>query len=187
MTLRSRIALIAGLLLLASIVVTSLLQTWAARRAVLAEVRSGGDRLAEVLARSAALAADVPRAVEAEIGEQMLTEARLLAEVVALGDKAGMPPADITARLRGIAAQGNVELLATDAAGTVIIDTDEKGEGWTFSPDPTVQPQAHVFHRLLDGGIPGLVQESRQREIDDKIFKYAGVGVGDDSSAIHAP
>ncbi|MBU6276850.1 MAG: methyl-accepting chemotaxis protein [Planctomycetes bacterium] len=176
MSLRSRIALIAGLLLLASIVVTSLLQTWAARRAVLDEVRSGGDRLAEVLARSAALAADVPRAVEAEIGEQMLTESRLLAEVVALGVKAGLAPGEITARLRGIAAQGNVEFLATDEQGTVIIDTDDKGEGWTFSPDPTVQPQAHVFHRLLDGGIPGLVQESRQREIDDKIFKYAGVG-----------
>ncbi|NBV46757.1 MAG: hypothetical protein EBR86_14245, partial [Planctomycetia bacterium] len=63
---------------------TSLLQTWAARRAVLEEVRSSANGLAEVLARSVALAAEVPRAVEGEIGEQMLTQARLLAEVVAL-------------------------------------------------------------------------------------------------------
>jgi methyl-accepting chemotaxis protein len=176
MSLRSRIALIAGVLVLASIAVTSLLQTWAARRAVLEEVRSSGNGLAEVLARSVALAAEVPRAVEGEIGEQMLTQARLLAEVVALAEQAGLGPEAITARLRGIATQGGVELLATDATGKVVIDTGDGAEGWTFSPDPVAQPQAHVFHKLLTGDLPGIVQESQRREIDERVYKYAGVG-----------
>ena len=176
MSLRTRIALIAGLLVLASIVVTSLLQTWAARRAVLDEVRGGSDAIAETLARSVALAAEVPAAVEAEIGAQMLTQARLLAEVVALADRAGLAPPQITERLRGLAADGGIDCLATDASGRVVVDTGGGPEGWTFSSDPAVQPQAHVFHRLLSGDVPGIVQESQRREIDDRPFKYAGVG-----------
>jgi methyl-accepting chemotaxis protein len=176
MSLRSRIALIAGLLVLASIAVTSLLQTWAARRAVLEEVRSSGNGVAEVLARSAALAAEVPRAVETEIGEQMLTQARLLAEVVALADQAGLKPEEVRARLRGIAAQGGIELLATDETGKVVIDTGDGAEGWTFSSNPAAQPQAHVFHKLLTGDLPSIVQDSQRREIDDRVYKYAGVG-----------
>jgi methyl-accepting chemotaxis protein len=52
MSLRSRIASVAALLVLAAILVNSLLQTLAARRAVLEQVRVGGESIAEVLARA---------------------------------------------------------------------------------------------------------------------------------------
>ncbi|MFM8292007.1 MAG: methyl-accepting chemotaxis protein [Planctomycetia bacterium] len=58
MSLRSRIALTAALLVLAAILVNTLLQTAAARHAVLQQVRTGGDGLAGMLARAVALAAD---------------------------------------------------------------------------------------------------------------------------------
>ena len=56
MSLRSRIALVAALLVLAAVFVTTLLQTLAARQAVLEQARVGGDGIAEILARVAAFA-----------------------------------------------------------------------------------------------------------------------------------
>ncbi len=52
MSLRTRIATVAGSLVLAAILVNSLLQTLAARRAVLDQVRVGGESIAEVLSRA---------------------------------------------------------------------------------------------------------------------------------------
>ena len=56
MSLRSRIALVATLLVLAAVLVNTLLQTWTARRAVLEQTRVGGESIAEVLARAIAYA-----------------------------------------------------------------------------------------------------------------------------------
>jgi methyl-accepting chemotaxis protein WspA len=77
MSLRSRIALTATLLVLAAILVTTLLQTIAARRAVLHQVRSGGEALAGMLARGAACAE--------EDGGETIALRRLVGEL--LGDE----------------------------------------------------------------------------------------------------
>ena len=58
MSLRSRIGLTATLLVLAAILVNTLLQTMAARHAVLNQARAGGDAAAEALARAVAFAAE---------------------------------------------------------------------------------------------------------------------------------
>ena len=63
MSLRSRIGLTATLLVLSAILVTTLLQTMAARRAVLEQARAGGDAVAGLLARAVAAAAE-PQAAE---------------------------------------------------------------------------------------------------------------------------
>ena len=78
MPLRSRVALIATLLVVAAIAVNTVLQTFAARRAVLDQARAGGDSIAEVLARAVAFAEEVPKSVEEEIGHQMRSMSRLL-------------------------------------------------------------------------------------------------------------
>ena len=90
MSLRSRIALIATLLVLAAISVNTLLQTFAARRAVLQQAQDGGDSIAETLARAAAFAEEVPRQVEEEIGQQMQAQAALVAQLVAIAEQAGL-------------------------------------------------------------------------------------------------
>ncbi len=183
MPLWSKIALSALLLVLAAVGVTSTLQGFAARRAILEQASAGAHGVAEVLAKAAAFAEEVPPAVEAEIGEQMLTQARLLAQLVAVAEGASVPREDLLARLRGIAGPGQTEFLATDGGGVAIYETDPAGEGFRFSPDASTQPQAHVFHRLLAGETPSVIQESRRREIDDRVFKYVGVP-GVDSSRI---
>ena len=65
MSLRSRIALVAALLVLAAVAVSTVVQTLAARRAILEQARAGGDGIATMLARVAAFAEDVPPACSA--------------------------------------------------------------------------------------------------------------------------
>jgi methyl-accepting chemotaxis protein len=175
MSLRSRIALIATLLVLAAIAVNTLLQTFAARRAVLQQAQAGGDGVAESLARAVAFAQEVPLQVEEEIGRQMQAQAALVAQLVAVAEQAGVPAADLKERFRQIVDKTVIdEIFATDSTGRI---TQQAGDiDFTFSPDPARQPQAHVFHTLLGGDVPVVIQESRKREIDARVFKYVGVG-----------
>lgn len=175
MSLRSRISLVAAVLVLAAIAVSTLLQTLAAREAVIQQARAGGNSIAEALARSVAFAEEVPRQVEEEIGQQMQAQAALVAELVAVADQAKMPAADVDARLRRVAANTVIdEIYATGPEGHIDLQTGDID--FTFSPDPAQQPQAHVFHKLLTGDVPVVEQEARTREIDDRVFKYVGVG-----------
>ena len=82
---------------------------------------------------------------------------------------------------------GRNQPAARQLADTTVLDefwiTDEKGHAYlrnidvdfTFSPSALEQPQAHVFWPLLTGKNDKVIQEARQREIDDQHFKYAGV------------
>lgn len=175
MSLRTRISLVAAALVLAAIAVSTLLQTLAARAAVIQQARTGGHTIAEALARSVAFAEEVPRQVEDEIGQQMQAQAALVAELVAVAGVEKIPTADVNTRLRRVAA-GTVidEIYATGPDGHIDMQTGDID--FTFSPDPAQQPQAHAFHKLLAGDVPVVVQDARKREIDDRVFKYVGVG-----------
>ena len=177
MSLRSRIATVAALLVLAAVVVTSIVQTLAARRAILEQTRAGGDGIANLLARVAAFVEDVPAAVEDEIGRHMIAEARLLAAYVAVAEKAGLTREAIVEQLSDVAEDTVIDQLlvtGTDAVGT--IDTERPATPFRFLPDAAKQPEAHVFHRLLTGDVPSVIQKSQQRDQDGRMFKYAGVG-----------
>jgi len=177
MSLRSRIAIVAALLVLAAVVVNTILQTLAARQAILEQTRAGGDGIAGMLARVAGFAEDVPLNVEDEIGRHMIAEARLLADYVAAAEQAGISRDTIVEQLRKVTAETAVDqLLVTDSRGVGYIDTDERPEPFTFLPDASRQPEAHVFHRLLSGDVPTVVQRAQKRDSDGKVFKYAGVG-----------
>jgi len=184
MSLRSRIAFVVTVLVLAAIAVNTLLQTVAARRAVLQQVRVGGESIAEAIARAAAFAEEVPRQVEDEIAQQMQTQARIVAQLVALAKKAGVDEQEIAARLKQVAAQSNIEILATNPEGLATIHTSGGLDHFQFSADPSQQPQAHAFYKLLAGNVPSVVQPARKREIDDRIFKYVGVAGVEQSSIV---
>jgi hypothetical protein len=49
------------------------------------------------------------------------------------------------------------------------------GVDFTFSPDSTKQPQASAFWPLITGDKAIVIQAAREREIDNRIFKYVGV------------
>jgi PAS domain S-box-containing protein len=122
------------------------------------------------------------RFVEAAVGDQMVMQANIVAHMVAMAqeDRArGMTPEEIDAHLKQIAAfarahgQYDYEFWITDSKGQVTMGTE--GVDFTFKEE---QPQAGVFLRLLDdhpNHADTVIQESRQREIDGHVFKYAGV------------
>src|SRR5262249_32042028 len=98
----------------------------------------------------------------------------ITAHLVALGEAAGVGTKEINRRLKLIADETVLdEFWITDEKGHAYLrnsDTD-----FTFSPDPTKEPQAHVFWPLLTGKTKSVVQEARQREVDTQVFKYVGV------------
>jgi adenylate cyclase len=174
MRYRTRLVLLVTGLLASAVIVISALLAWNTRNAVLASAEESGQMVANLLARSAGLANEIPNEVEDMLGAQMVAEARIAAHFVDAAEKAGFTPDEINRRLRQL-------------ADTTVLDefwiTDEKGHAYlrnidvdfTFSPSPLEQPQAHVFWPLLSGQKDQVIQEARQREIDDQHFKYAGV------------
>lgn len=175
MPLWTRIALAVGLSTALAVAVASALGSFAARSVLAERVRAGAEGTAELLAEAASLAAAHPERLESEIGEQMALQARLLAQLVAVSADAGLSREEVEGRLRQIVGQSATELLATDAEGVVAYSSSPERSAYRFSADPTVQPQSHVFHRLLGGDVPSVIQEARAREEDDVVAKYVGV------------
>ena len=104
----------------------------------------------------------------------MVAEALLAAHLVASAEMAGMKKNDIDAILKNVAEKSVAqEFWITDSSGRVSFTNT--GIDFTFSPDPAKQPQASAFWPLLSGDKKIVVQDSRKREIDDRVFKYVGV------------
>ncbi len=135
--------------------------------------------LGAAIALSLALASGTSpmRAADCEdtIARHMLGEALLAAHFVALAEKSGMTPSDINAVLKNVAEKSAMqEFWITDSAGHAYLTNT--GVDFSFSPDSAKQPQASSFWPLIDGSRNIVIQGARKREIDDKIFKYVGVG-----------
>jgi hypothetical protein len=116
------------------------------------------------------------RAAECDdlIARHMIGQAMLAAQFVAVAEKAGMTPAQINSVLNTVTGSSAIEeFWITDSAGHAYLTNT--GIDFTFSPDPGKQPQASAFWALLDGRDKIVVQETRKRELDDRIFKYVGV------------
>jgi class 3 adenylate cyclase len=141
---------------------------------MLASAEESGKLVANLLARSAGLANEIPDEVEEMLGSQMVAEARIIAHFVDAAEKANLTPEEINRRLRQLADTTVLdEFWITDETGHAYlrnIDVD-----FTFSPSGREQPQAHFFWPLLSGKKDQVIQEARRREIDDQHFKYAGV------------
>jgi hypothetical protein len=108
------------------------------------------------------------------IARHMVGQAMLAAQFVAVAEKAGMTPAQINGVLNTVTGSSAIEeFWITDSAGHAYLTNT--GIDFTFSPDPAKQPQASAFWGLLDGRDKIVVQHTRKRELDDRVFKYVGV------------
>lgn len=112
--------------------------------------------------------------VEDIAGQHMVAEALLAAHLVAVAEKVGLSNDEVRAILRDVAAQSIIEeFWITDPEGRTEYGTEDIE--FTFSSDPNEQPQASAFWPLLTGDQEVVVQQARKRELDDRLFKYAGV------------
>jgi hypothetical protein len=111
---------------------------------------------------------------EDKIARHMVGEAMLVAQFVAAAEKNGMTASAINAALKDIAANSAIqEFWITDSSGQAYLTNT--GIDFTFGADPAKQPQASAFWPLITGVKKVLIQATRKREIDTKIFKYVGV------------
>jgi adenylate cyclase len=175
MRYRTRVVLLVTGLLASAIIVLSALLAWSTRNALLVSAGDSGRMVANLLARSAGLANEIPGEVEDMLGAQMVAEARIVAHFVDAAEKAGFAPEEINRRFRQLADTTVLnEFWVTDERGHAYLRNSDVD--FTFSPSALEQPQAHVFWPLLTGQKDQVIQEARQREIDDQHFKYVGVG-----------
>ncbi len=127
--------------------------------------------------------ADVARALDAMLDDQMTGQARIAAHVVAAAEAAGHDPARVIETLSTVAAATVLdEFWVTDEEGSAYLTNVRDASGapmpFRFDPDPAVQPQASAFFPLLSsppGSDDAFAQGAQVREIDNEVFKYVGV------------
>lgn len=176
MSLQTRTLLLVTVLVLFAVTATAIPLTLNSRTSLLDETRQDAGRLARVVARSAAFSDQSWRDVEAAIGKQMVVQAAITAEFVAAAERAGLGARQINARLRSITRRTTLdEFWVTDPKGHAYLHS-VPGIDFTFSPDPSEQRQASAFFPLLTGQRSEVIQRAQRREVDDRVFKYVGVG-----------
>lgn len=175
MNLRVRLflAIIGPLVLVVS--ATTFFTARATSDSMLGQMEQDGLAIAQMLAQSANFASRVPGRAEEVLANQMVVEARTMAELVAVAEKqAGMSPKEINAILNDIAAHTTLdEIWISDENGHVYLTNT--GTDFTFSPNPQEQPQAYVFYTLLGQQDGTMIQEAAPRSLDSSVFKYVGV------------
>ena len=135
--------------------------------------------------------ADVARALDAMLDDQMTGQARIAAHLAAAAETAGQDAERVIETLTGVVSTTALdECWITDGEGFAYITTVRDANGapvpFRFSPDPAVQPQASAFHTLLSSDPESddvVAQGAQVREIDNEVFKYVGVA-GVDSRRI---
>ena len=127
--------------------------------------------------------ADVARALDAMLDDQMTGQARVAAHMVAAAEAAGGDAEHVIETLTAVVSTTVLdECWITDEGGIAYITTVRDAGGapvpFRFSPDPAVQPQASAFHPLLSSDPQSddvVAQGAQVREIDNEVFKYVGV------------
>jgi sigma-B regulation protein RsbU (phosphoserine phosphatase) len=168
------LASIIGLMVFA-VVAISFFNINSTTRSMLLQTEQDGEAISQILAKSSSFAERVPDQVEKALGEQMVVEARITANLIAIAvGRAGMSKAEINTILQNIT---NTTVLSefwiTDENAKV--ELTNTGIDFTFSPDPEEQPQAFIFYQLLGQENGTVIQQARGRELDAGFFKYVGV------------
>ncbi len=173
MTFQQRlILLVSGLVILAVAVVTAAL-AWTTQGALSARIETDARLAAGLLARAATLGRDIPRDVDAMLGERLLSEAVLTAHVVALAEAAKQPPKPIVDRLKQIAEQGGPdEMWITDNKGRAYLH-NLPGADPLFGQDSKNAPRHAAYTGLLNRSPATLVSEAAVE--GGKLMKFAGV------------
>ncbi|WP_353860730.1 SpoIIE family protein phosphatase [Azospirillum formosense] len=173
MTFQGRLVLlISGLVTLAVALVTILL-AWTTHSAIQSRVEADGRSAATLLARGATLAREVPRDVEALLGDRLLSEATLAAHLVAVMEAGKAPVKAVTDRLKAVADGGGPdEIWVTDNRGRAYLH-NIPGPDITFGPDSRAQPRQAPYYGLLNRAPEKVVTDAATE--GGKLMKFAGV------------
>lgn len=175
MKIQQHILITISILLSLALLPTVMLFTVLGRRFLLVQTEEDGLRIAQVLSQGLQFVRKTPERVEDILGEQMVVQAKITAHLMAIAQQAQLSPTEIMGHLEEITNTTVLdEFVITDETGFAFLNSVENAN-FTFNPDPTIQPQAHVFWPLLTGEETVVIQEAMTREIDDRVFKYVAV------------
>lgn len=150
-----------------------------ARNTLLEQVERDVNVLAQVLARSISVSQQLPDQMEELMGQGMQATATVLSHYVVAAEKAGESRSSIRSVLQKIIDSTLIgEIWITDSKGHAYLNAPLNVD-FTFSPDVNLHPQASAFWGLLSGQVPMVNQPMQPRELDQKLFKYVGVGGAD--------
>jgi len=176
-TLKTRMLVYFAAFLAGSIALTVTAMAWNARENLIDQVERDVSLLARVLAKTVSVSRTLPDQVEEIAAAGMIASASVLAEFVAVAERHGESATTIRQSLRRLVDDTAIsEIWITDSAGRAYLNAPLEGIDFTFSPNKSEQPQASEFWPLLTGEKKAFAQAVAKREIDDKHFKYAGVG-----------
>ena len=181
MSLRIRLMICLNALLLVTVTLISGLTLFNTVHSQRARARRDALGTASLLASITSASINAPEQIEGMIAEQMVVQARLAAHLVKLAEtRAGLSPKEINAILDDVTRHTALnELWITDEKGVAYLySTPSQIETpFRFSPDPELQPQAHLFWPLLKDrtGRAVVVQKTRRRELDSSVHKYVGI------------
>ena len=173
LTLRWRTLLIITALLIVAVLATSVVLTWTARQAILDQSEADGLLIARLLANSVAYADQTPTEVEGAIGEQMVVEATLASNLVAVGRAAGMDPAHLNQILNDVVRHTSLDdIWVTDEHGEGYLAAGRGHVGSVQLPDELTSAE---FRLLLTGRRDVLVQQAQTAGPNNQLVKYAAV------------
>ena len=178
MTVRARLFLLVTLLVGICTLGTAGIMAWLAWSSLLERARVEAALVTTVLARTASVSEQVDIEVDKLIGQGMLTQAYLAAELVEVARRGGVDPAIIEWRLREVAARTSLdEIWVADEAGDTVLSSME-------AVDASPELDAEVaglpdFAPVLGGRQFGAAPEATFDVGDGNIFRYAAArGVG---------
>ena len=173
MTFQGRlILLITGLVTAVAAAITAML-VWSTHATMQARVETDGRLAASMLARSIGTARDIPRDVEALLGERLLSEATLTAHLVAVMEASKAPVKPINDRLKAIAESGGPdEMWVTDNRGRAYLH-NLTGPDIIFGTDSKAQPRQAPYYGLLNRAPEKVVTDAATE--GGKLMKFAGV------------
>lgn len=175
MNFRNRLILFLTSLIVTVVIFTASVIGWQARELMLQEAEKDGGLIAQLLARSAGAAEQIPIKVEGLLSEQMLAQAHILAEFIATAEASLMPKETIRERLESLVDTSVIEeIWVTDSFGEAYLSSTGVYD-FVFGPNADQQPQSYAFWDLLTGDVQQVVQQAQKRDMDNRIFKYVGV------------
>ncbi|SJZ33100.1 methyl-accepting chemotaxis protein [Selenihalanaerobacter shriftii] len=134
----------------------------------MANFRRQGEVLADIIKTSSMNAETAYKQAENVLEQDMIAEAKLLANLVAAGDINNQDLIKLSKET------GIDEFWITDGNGTVTLTNFTDGLGFTFPDDP--EAQAYPFRAILDNPDKVVAQKAMVRDVDNTLFKFVGVG-----------
>ena len=181
LSFRARLTIAMGCLVAATIGVMTLLGVYAIASGLFQFYRQSGENITRLTHSHISHALKLPEMARRQVTEQMVVQAFITAELVAIAENgAGLGPDEISSRLRNVIARSEEyhgsplieEFWIAGQDGYAYIHTEDAQFQFRASQDD--DDQAADFLPLLEGA-PPIVQHVRERQLDGQRYIYVGV------------